>query len=242
MQHLFPIEVFFYGRLNDFLPLKEQHQWMTHLYTPRSSAKDTVKAIGVPHVEVAKISVNGQEQAFAYQFQPGDKIEVFPFENCFPSQAPTAFILDVHLGALSRLLRMMGIDALYENNWDDREIVAFAVSENRAVLTRDIGLLKHKILKWGYWLRSQNPEEQAAEVIKVFSLCECFQPFSRCIACNGCLQSVEKKDIVHLLPPQTKELFDSFYQCNTCGKIYWKGSHYEHMLQTVERIKLFACQ
>lgn len=242
MQQSFPIEIFFHGSLNDFLPLKKQSQWITHSCTPTSSAKDTIEAIGVPHVEVHKILVNEQEQPFAHQLHLADKIEVFPFENSFPPAAPKAFVLDVHLGALARLLRMLGVDASYQNNWHDNEIVTLATNENRALLTRDIGLLKHKVLQWGYWLRSQQPEEQAAEIIRMFSLCEAFRPFSRCIACNGNLLPVEKSRVLHSLQPQTAACFDDFYQCKVCRKAYWKGLHYEHMLQTVERITSLACQ
>jgi uncharacterized protein with PIN domain len=206
-----------------------------------SSVKDTIEAIGVPHVEVSKIILNGSEKDFHYLLQPNDRIEVLPYENHFPDEAPKSFVLDVHLGGLSRLLRMLGIDTIYQNNFHDREIVATAVYENRAVLTRDIGLLKHKVLKWGYWLRSQQSEEQLVEVVKHFTLCPVLRPFSRCMACNGQIQKVEKNDLLHLLHTQTRETFDEIFQCSQCGKVYWKGSHYDKMELLVQRIQSIAC-
>lgn len=206
-----------------------------------ASVKDAIEAVGVPHVEVAKIVTGGHEKDFNYLLQPEDRIEVFPFEKSFPSEAPNSFVLDVHLGKLARLLRMMGVDALYENNRHDREIVALAVNENRTVLTRDIGLLKHKLLRYGYWLRSQQPEEQVLEVIRLFSLCDHLRPFTRCMACNGLLAEVPKAAIADRLPEQTRRCFDVFFQCTRCGKLYWKGSHFDNMEERISRIKSLAC-
>lgn len=116
------------------------------------------------------------------------------------------------------------------------------MEQNRAVLTRDIGLLKHKVLQHGYWLRSQQPKEQLLEIIQWFSLCPSIQPFSRCIACNGLLQQVEKAIVADSLPLQTKIHFEEFYQCTTCNHVYWKGSHYQNMQQLVNEVRSVACQ
>ena len=132
---------------------------------------------------------------------------------------------------------MLGIDTAYRNNYTDKEIVTIAAEEKRVVLTRDVGLLKHKCIAHGYWLRSQQPEEQLTEVTKRFSLCYCIQPFSRCMACNGELHSVEKEEIIHELLPLVREYYNEFYQCSQCKKIYWKGSHFENMQQFITAIK-----
>lgn len=235
------VEFLFHDSLNDFLPRKEKEQWKKLSLKTSSSVKDAMEAIGVPHVEVMKIVVNGSEKEFTYLLQPADQAEVYPYETHFPQGTPQTFILDVHLGKLARLLRMMGIDAAYQNHWHDKEIVAMAVQENRSVLTRDVGLLKHKVLKYGYWLRSQEPEEQLMEVIQRFSLCDCLRPFSRCMACNGLLKEVPKAGVLHLLPAQTRDYFPQFYQCIQCKNVYWKGSHFENMQCLIDHIKSLAC-
>jgi uncharacterized protein len=232
----------FHGNLNDFLPPKRKGQQITYSPKTPASIKDAIEAIGVPHVEVMKLTVNGEENSIHDLLQPDNSIEVFPFEKQFPLSAPKAFVLDVHLGKLARLLRMLGIDAFYQNHLTDKEIIGIATAQNRAVLTRDTGLLKHKILQYGYWLRSQQPEEQLLETIQWFSLCQAIQPFSRCIACNGLLQPVEKNKITGSLPLHTKEYFNEFYQCAACSRVYWKGSHYENMQPLVERVRSIACQ
>ena len=238
---LFSCTFYFQGSLNDFLPKGKKDQPIIYSAKTLATAKDAIEAIGVPHVEVKKLVVNTIETSINHLLQANEYIRVFPFEEAFPPAAPKALVLDVHLGKLARRLRLLGIDALYQNDFSDAEIVAIAVAENRAVLTRDIGLLKHKRLSFGYWLRSQQPEEQLQEVIKRFSLSAHFLPFTRCIRCNGKLQPVEKSAILDRLPEQTKISFDYFFQCNHCGHVYWKGSHYERMQAWVEKIRSVAC-
>lgn len=238
MQHA---AIRFHSSLNDFLRKRQKNLWNIHLFRTPSSVKDAMEALGVPHVEIDKIIINGNSKDFTYRLQNGDQVEAFPFENHFPETTPKSFVLDVHLGKLARLLRMLGIDAVYQNQLEDNEIVAIAIAENRAVLTRDIGLLKHKVLRYGYWLRSQDPEQQLVEVLRVFSLCKAIRPFTLCIACNGRLTAIPKSDVLPLLPEETKAVFEEFYQCNQCGKVYWKGPHYNHMQGQVQRLVSLAC-
>ena len=47
--------------------------------------------------------------------------------------------------------------------------------------------------------------------------------------CNGHLRSVPKNEVADLLPPHTRATKDVFSRCDDCGKIYWRGSHYERM-------------
>ncbi len=56
---------------------------------------------------------------------------------------PPRFILDGHLGELAVKMRMAGIDTDYVTQRSDARIVDEAQKDDRIVLTRDIGLLKH---------------------------------------------------------------------------------------------------
>jgi hypothetical protein len=232
----------FHDCLNDFLLRKQKGQRFTVDLTMTASVKDTIEAIGVPHVEIGSLTINGLKKPLATLLQPFDDVSVYPFPNRFPAATPLAFVLDVHLGKLARLLRLLGIDAYYENNLGDKEIVTIAVNENRAVLTRDIGLLKLKVLQFGYWLRSQQADEQLLEVVGWFGLCHHIRPFHRCLACNHHLQPATKETVLHLLPPNTASYFSEFFQCTGCQRVYWKGSHFEKMQRWVERIQSIACQ
>jgi len=139
------------------------------------------------------------------------------------------FILDVHLGKLARYLRMLGFDTLYENDYTDPEIVNIAKAEKRAVLTRDAELLKTKAIEEGYLINSKNYLEQLAEVIFRYDLSSKLKPFSRCMVCNGIIEKAAKEAVIDKLLPKTRQYYEEFYQCKSCERIYWKGSHYIKM-------------
>jgi uncharacterized protein with PIN domain len=53
--------------------------------------------------------------------------------------------------------------------------------------------------------------------------------------CNGIIEKVDKTEVVHLLQQNTRKAFNDFYQCSSCRKVYWEGSHWKRM---AERVKL----
>lgn len=236
----------FYGALNDFLPKSRKNNWISyHFYLP-PAVKDAIEAIGIPHPEIGLIIINGEPVDFYRPLQPQDKVEAYPITTGFglPAHyklrpalpAYPQFVLDVHLGKLAKLLRLLGFDTCYRNDYADETIAQLAARENRIVLTRDIGLLKHKIIYWGYWLRSQHPPQQLTEILAYFNLYHICRPLTRCLACNGCLYQVEKEDVIKELPPNTRLYFNEFFRCPDCRRLFWKGSHYDHMLSEVAKI------
>ncbi|WP_162054899.1 Mut7-C RNAse domain-containing protein [Pontibacter pamirensis] len=235
----------FLGSLNDFPALSGRDSKLLYRFTGTPAVKDAIEAIGVPHPEVNVIMLNGLPVDFSQPLQAGDKVAVYPADanrewpEGFSLQAnhpaPDQFVLDVHLGKLARALRMLGFDTCYENDYSDKAIAHVAATEERVVLTRDVGLLKHKSIRWGYWLRSQHPDEQLAEVILHFNLKGKLHPFTRCLACNGSIAEVPKDSVIAQLPPKTKLYFNEFYQCESCKRVYWKGSHYERMQQFIQQ-------
>lgn len=236
----------FHGNLIDFLPKHKKAQPVTFTFTGNPSVKDAFEAIGVPHPEVDVVVVNGQPAMYTKALKANDVIQLYPYQPQQNGKHPYSFfhinpfthsfVLDVHLGKLARALRLRGIDAAYENNYTDNELAAIQQTENRVLLTRDVGLLKHKIVKHGYWLRSQHTVEQFTEVVNRFGLYRSFQPFKRCLLCNGALMPVTKDEVLPHLPPATRLVYNEFYQCRQCQKVYWKGSHYQHMQETVKKM------
>jgi len=236
----------FYEELNDFLPKEKQKKCFPYAFKYNQSVKDAIEALGIPHAEVDLILVNGNSQDFTYTLKNGDYISVYPVFESIDISGVTRlrakplreikFVLDVHLGKLCKYLRMLGFDTYYRNNLGDDEIVRISTTENRIILTRDIGILKNGKVLHGYWVRSQDSKKQLWEVVQRFDLNDQLRPFYRCIVCNGLINPVEKKDIEHLLRENTKAFFNNFYQCQTCGKIYWEGSHFENMQEFVENV------
>ncbi|MGC9468811.1 MAG: Mut7-C RNAse domain-containing protein [Anaerolineae bacterium] len=236
----------FYAELNDFLPLEQRQRAFSYTFRGRPAIKDTIEAISVPHAEVDLILVDGTSVGFDHQLQGGERVAVYPVFETFDITSTTEtrnhplretkFILDVHLGKLAGLLRLLGFDAAYRNDYDDHEIIAFAREDHRIILTRDIGLLKHKVVTHGYWVRSTRPLDQAREVIERFHLAEQARPFRRCLKCNGLLTPVEKESIIDRVPPHVGEAYDDFLICSECKQLYWKGSHFEHLQAKVLKL------
>lgn len=205
-----------------------------------------MESIGVPHTEIDLIIANGNSVGFDYNICEGDFISVYPvFESIDISPVirlrpeplrNTAFILDVHIGKLARLLRMAGFDALYRNNFEDSEIISTALSEKRIILTKDRGILKNRSVTHGYWVRENEPVKQFHEIIKRFDLINQVKPFSRCIECNMCIERIDKEKVLYRLKPRTAKYFEEFYYCAGCDRVYWKGSHYNQMKKKIEKI------
>lgn len=242
------ITFLFYGALNDFLRAGRQHISFIYRIEGTPAVKDVIEAIGVPHTEIDVIEANGLSVDFSYLPTSGDIIHVYPVREAKQklnaqhliekTNDVPAFVLGVHLGTLVSKLRMLGFDVLYTNSYSDQEITDLAVAENRIVLTRDVSLLKRKVLKRGYWLRSQDVYQQLEEVINHLELHKHFKPFYRCLTCNGLITRIEKGEIQDKLEPNTIKYFDEYFVCSTCRKIYWKGSHYERMLQFIQQYSL----
>lgn len=235
---------YFHDSLNDFLPVNRRNTRLTYTFTGKPAVKDAVEALGVPHPEIDVMLINGLPVNFSARLHAADEVEVYPAlpERPWPagysrhanSPGPAQFVLDVHLGKLARALRLLGFDSRYENNYADKTIATIA-AENRIVLTRDIGLLKHNAIRRGYWLRSQHPEEQVTEVVRYFNLTAACRPFTRCLACNGQIIAVAKEAVWPQLPPKTRLYFNQFFQCPVCQRVYWSGSHYDRMQQFIWR-------
>ena len=236
----------FYEELNDFLPSKYRKRSFAYVFKPHQTVKDAVEALGVPHTEVDLIIADGISVGFDYRLRRNDYISVYPvFETLDITNLVrlrpkplrrTKFIADVHLGKLSRYLRLLGFDTFYQNDMDDDEIIQIAAKQKRIILTRDTGLLKNGRVTHGYRIRSQIPEAQIREVIERFQLHNLIKPFHRCTVCNGLIIKTEKKEIEHLLEPNTKRHFQDFYRCNQCQRIYWEGSHFDRMNDFIEKL------
>jgi uncharacterized protein len=152
-----------------------------------------------------------------------------------PPLQDVRFAVDTHLGRLATYLRMLGFDALYEVDCHDRDLSRISAHESRILLTRDRGLLKRGEVTYGYFVRATEPRRQVVEVLRRFNLFCAATPFQRCLRCNVLLQPISKEAISGRLPPSTAQCYDDFRICPGCDRLYWAGSHYEHMQRFIER-------
>jgi uncharacterized protein with PIN domain len=232
-----------YGELNDFLQPSLRQSTLACTIGVRVSVKDLVEAIGVPHPEIDMLLINGEAATFERLVQDGDRIAAYPdFARLpVPREARVGppplikprFVADGHLGRLAAYLRLMGFDTLYRNSFTDHELVAVSAGEDRVLLTRDVGVLKHRAVLHGHWIRHVEPARQLVEVLRRYDLAATVAPFTCCLRCNWILETKEKSKVAHLLPERTHEHYVEFAQCNACGRVYWKGSHYRRMARLV---------
>ncbi len=197
------------------------------------SAKHLIESVGIPHTEIGAVVANSMPVGSEYLVQDGDTLDVLSNPPDAESAQEPRFVLDLHLGRLAAHLRMLGLDCLYENDYDDGTLAGISVSEGRILLTRDRRLLMRKTITQGYLLRSLQPHEQLLEVLHRYALRKWTKPFQRCIRCNGLLEPVAKEAVIDRLEPLTKRYFDEFRICPACGQIYWKGSHFERMQRMI---------
>jgi uncharacterized protein len=189
--------------------------------------------------------VDEQTVGFEQTLANDAEVEVFAVENRVTVRREkrlqtvgiARFVVDGHLGGLTRNLRLLGFDVAYSKNADDRQLLEVMVHENRGLLTRDRRLLMHAIVQHGYYPRSQNADEQTIEVVRRFDLSELIAPFTRCLRCNAPLEAAAKADIIDELEPLTKIYYDHFRRCPDCKQIYWSGSHFPKLQRRVEEIR-----
>jgi len=145
------------------------------------------------------------------------------------------FAVDEMLGSLVRWLRMMGYDATYMRDRRDGQILEAARKEGRFLLTRDWELAQRSGDR-GLYVESDKVEEQLHQVVEKFGL-EPNEERPRCSSCNGELKKVPKEEVFGKVPDVTYQSNQEFFLCGSCGKIYWKGSHWNHIRTTFQRLK-----
>ena len=241
------VHIRFHDELNDFLPEALRDTNFEHELKKARSIKDLIESIGVPHPEVDIILIDGVAVDFEQRLTGGETIEVYPGSNqlhTYPLQHnqpalpdEPRFVLDVHLGRLSGYLRMLGFDTLYRNDYEDPELAEISDRENRILVSSDRKLLMRKRIRYGYFMRSRKPRQQVVELFKHFDLFDYRTDTERCITCNGLLQPVDKQDIESRLLPLTRKYYHVFFQCDGCGKVFWKGSHHAKMQRLIDAIR-----
>ncbi|WP_051216307.1 Mut7-C RNAse domain-containing protein [Ferrimonas futtsuensis] len=236
-----------YRELNDFLPVASRERRFPFRFRGQPSLKSVLEGAGVPQAEVDLVLMNGQSVALDHPIVGGERLEVFPllesleldlFAPLRPRPLPDAFIVDVNLGRLARLLRLSGLDCLYRRDFDDEEIVRLACEQGRGILTRDKGVLHRGAVIHGYWVRHTDPERQLLEVIHHYRLEGRLRFFSRCTRCNGVLHVISRDAARQRVPAGAWREHHHFFVCDGCGQVYWRGSHYEAMNQTLTRLGL----
>lgn len=156
------------------------------------------------------------------------------------------FLADGMLGKLTRWLRLAGHDVIYLGKLtlppekQDEDLLQAAKSGERILLTSDVQLHKRAIkagLK-SVLIRGTDVASQLAEISRRLGVkMEIVPENSRCPLCNGKLDPVERSSIEKLVPENVLKTSNLFWRCTECQKIYWRGRHWEKIIETVKQYR-----
>jgi uncharacterized protein len=142
------------------------------------------------------------------------------------------FLADSNVGRLARWLRAYGYDAAYAPHVDDRHLIARALAEGRVVLTRDVDLMRRRVVAHGtvraVLLRSDRVGDQLSQVVAELGLGGA-RALTRCLECNVELEGRLMSEVSDRLPPYVRATQTRFSECPRCGRVYWPGTHWQHM-------------
>ena len=147
------------------------------------------------------------------------------------------FLTDAMLGRLARWLRAVGCDtAQLPVHVPDAEIVALARREDRILLTRDRHLLRELRPPRAFEVTRDEPLEQLRSVVVNFGIARPPTFFTRCLVDNTSLIEVAPADVADRIPPLARTLPGPVFECLTCGRVYWRGSHARRMERILEEV------
>ncbi len=144
------------------------------------------------------------------------------------------FLLDGMLGSLTRWLRIGGYDTEYMKDTPDDDLIDAAKRESRILLTRDEALIA-RARKQGVevvYIRSDGDEEALTQLAAELHLT--LDPTqARCPRCNHTVDRVEKSAVAGRVPKGTYRAVDDYWLCPRCGGVYWRGSHWPRIVETL---------
>ena len=145
---------------------------------------------------------------------------------------------DAMLGGLARWLRAVGYDALFRYGIDDRRLVARAAKDGRIVLSSDGPLFERNIIKSGEVRALFIPQQLSKfEQLKfVMQKLELPRRDPRCMSCGGRPVEVPKHDVMGEAPPLAYRNCDKFWRCTRCGKLLWRGTHWNRITPQLDEI------
>ena len=145
------------------------------------------------------------------------------------------FILTKEVGRLCKWLRILGFDAEYFLEDNLATLIIKALKENRIIVTRKKKIDDLKVIR----VYANEVKEQLREVLTQLEL----KPdedkmFTRCVICNKTLEKVEKEKIKEKVPLYVYQTQNEFYQCPSCRRIYWQGTHWGNVKKIIQDLAL----
>ena len=138
------------------------------------------------------------------------------------------------LGSVARKLRIFGFDTAYLAHTDDDQVLKAGVEQGRIILTADKEFFK-RIVKHGAGGILVDGSDDLADLAHILGKLQitaiAVALGSRCASCNGMLEGRAIGQVE--VPAAVARRHSEFYQCATCGKVYWEGGH-------MKKLRVFA--
>ncbi|HVP58776.1 MAG TPA: Mut7-C RNAse domain-containing protein [bacterium] len=142
-------------------------------------------------------------------------------------------LVDSTAGRLARWLRILGFDTEYVAASEPSRLVRLSRQSGRRIVTRSERLAR-RLGPQAIHLASEHLPEQLRQVIGQTG-CWKRRLFSRCNICNVALIEIPKEHLAGRIPVYVYNHHDRFSACPVCGRYYWQGTHYQYMLEAIER-------
>lgn len=148
------------------------------------------------------------------------------------------------LGKIAKKLRIFGFDTEYFVNIEDNILIKKGSDENRKILTKDKILYKRctKQKISCILIASENEIDNLIYVMKENQIDHIFpvtNNFTRCTVCNGQLSKTPKSQIrltKNKIQKKVLENNDIFFNCSSCQKVYWNGTHIQQINKLIIEI------
>ena len=140
------------------------------------------------------------------------------------------FLCDEMLGRLCRYLRAAGYDTLLAaGGHSDGELLRQCHAEGRYFLTQDQLVREHKAARGvALILPHESLDHLAALLGEHYRLDWLGRAFTRCLVDNTPLVAADAAALARA-PQDALRPDEPLHHCPSCGRIYWRGSHYKRM-------------
>jgi uncharacterized protein with PIN domain len=146
------------------------------------------------------------------------------------------FVADTMLGKLSRWLRILGYDTVYDATMTLEQLALAAESSESMFLTRRTKLPAKTVFRNVIFIPHEKFEDQLRFIVERCNLQISGTLFTRCLTCNTEVIRIPKDRIQGKVPHRTFDGTNEFFICPHCNNIYWSGAHYRNTVNKLDRI------
>jgi hypothetical protein len=152
-----------------------------------------------------------------------------------PDTSIPRFLCDTNVARLAKYLRFAGFDTVIRRELSLQKLQTLCEQEKRVFITRstkkDTKYFKKKIV-----IISNEIGEQIAQFLQIYHIRTDIIA-TRCIVCNAKLKEAAfalGKSSTTFSDINVSQIPKPIKYCQSCGRYYWRGTHYDKMLKMFE--------